>query len=130
MLLSFAVFLLLLLLGMPVVFAIGIGGLVFFLTQPGLQLTMPVQLALAETQNFSLLAIPTFILASNLMNELGVTRRLLRFAHVATGFMRGGLAQGQRANPRLKERPPMRPQQRSRPLQGQSLGAHAACLLS
>ena len=36
MLLSFAVFLLLLLLGMPVVFAIGIGGLVFFLTQPGL----------------------------------------------------------------------------------------------
>ena len=66
MLLSFAVFLLLLLLGMPVVFAIGIGGLVFFLTQPGLQLTMPVQLALAETQNFSLLAIPTFILASNL----------------------------------------------------------------
>ena len=93
MLLSFAVFLLLLLLGMPVVFAIGIGGLVFFLTQPGLQLTMPVQLALAETQNFSLLAIPTFILASNLMNELGVTRRLLRFAHVATGFMRGGLAQ-------------------------------------
>lgn len=93
MLLSFAVFLLLLLLGMPVVFAIGIGGLVFFLTQPGLQLTMPVQLALAETQNFSLLAIPTFILASNLMNELGVTRRLLRFAHVVTGFMRGGLAQ-------------------------------------
>ena len=50
MLLSFAVFLLLLLLGMPVVFAIGIGGLVFFLTQPGLQLTMPVQLALAETR--------------------------------------------------------------------------------
>ncbi|AEV15163.1 MAG: TRAP transporter large permease subunit [Thermus sp.] len=93
MLLSFAVFLLLLLLGMPVVFAIGIGGLVFFLTQPGLQLTMPVQLALAETQNFSLLAIPTFILASNLMNELGVTRRLLQFAYVLTGFLRGGLAQ-------------------------------------
>ena len=93
MLLSFAVFLLLLLLGMPVVFAIGIVGLVFFLTQPGLQLTMPVQLALAETQNFSLMAIHTFILARNLMNELGVTRRLLRFAHVATGFMRGGLAQ-------------------------------------
>ena len=93
MILSFLVFLLLLLLGMPVVFAIGIGGLVFFLTQPGLQLTMPVQLALAETQNFSLLAIPTFILASNLMNELGVTRRLLQFAYVLTGFMRGGLAQ-------------------------------------
>lgn len=93
MVLSFLVFITLLLLGMPVVFAIGIGGLVFFVTQPGLQLTMPVQLALAETQNFSLLAIPTFILASNLMNELGVTRRLLDFAYVLTGFMRGGLAQ-------------------------------------
>ncbi|GLV47134.1 C4-dicarboxylate ABC transporter [Thermus sp. LT1-2-5] len=93
MLLSFLVFLGLVLLGMPVVFAIGIGGLVFFLTQPELQLIMPVQLALAETQNFSLLAIPTFILASNLMNELGVTRRLLQFAHTLTGFLRGGLAQ-------------------------------------
>ncbi|GAA6743282.1 TRAP transporter large permease [Thermus antranikianii] len=92
MLLSFLVFLTLLLLGMPVVFAIGIGGLVYFLTQPELQLTMPVQLALAETQNFSLLAIPTFILASNLMNELGVTRRLLRVAYALTSFVRGGLA--------------------------------------
>lgn len=54
---------------------------------------MPVQLALAETQNFSLLAIPTFILAGNLMNELGVTRRLLQFSYVLMGFMRGGLAQ-------------------------------------
>ena len=40
MLLSFLVFLGLVLLGMPVVFAIGIGGLVYFLTQPELQLTM------------------------------------------------------------------------------------------
>ncbi|AFV77386.1 TRAP transporter large permease [Thermus oshimai] len=93
MVLSFLVFLALLLLGMPVVFAIGIGGLLFFLSQPGLQLTMPVQLALSETQNFSLLAIPTFILASNLMNELGITRRLLAFAHTLTGFLQGGLAQ-------------------------------------
>ncbi|WP_105317126.1 TRAP transporter large permease [Thermus tenuipuniceus] len=92
MLLSFLVFLTLLLLGMPVVFAIGIGGLIFFLTHPDLQLTMPVQLALAETQNFSLLAIPTFILASNLMNELGVTRRLLQVAYALTAFIRGGLA--------------------------------------
>jgi len=93
MILSFLAFLVLLALGMPVVFAIGIGGFLFFLSQPGLQLTMPAQLALSETQNFSLLAIPTFILASNLMNELGVTRRLLVFAHTLTGFLQGGLAQ-------------------------------------
>ncbi|MBO1437650.1 TRAP transporter large permease [Meiothermus sp. CFH 77666] len=93
MLLSLGVFLLLLVLGMPVVFAIAVGGLVFFLQQPSLPLTMPVQLLLSETQNFSLLAIPTFILAGNLMNELGVTRRLLQVARVLTGHMRGGLAQ-------------------------------------
>jgi tripartite ATP-independent transporter DctM subunit len=93
MILSFLAFLVLLALGMPVVFAIGIGGFLFFLSQPGPQLTMPAQLALSETQDFSLLAIPTFILASNLMNELGVTRRLLAFAHTLTGFLQGGLAQ-------------------------------------
>ncbi|MCS7059290.1 MAG: TRAP transporter large permease [Meiothermus sp.] len=93
MLLSLGVFILLLVLGMPVVFAIAIGGLVFFLQQPTLPLTMPVQLLLSETQNFSLLAIPTFILAGNLMNELGVTRRLLQVARVLTGHLRGGLAQ-------------------------------------
>jgi len=93
MLLSLLVFLLLLLLGMPVVFAIAIGGMVFFFQQPSLPLTMPAQLLLSETQNFSLLAIPAFILAGNLMNELGVTRRLILFARALTGHLRGGLAQ-------------------------------------
>ncbi|MBO8141730.1 MAG: TRAP transporter large permease subunit [Firmicutes bacterium] len=83
----------LLLLGMPVAFAIGIAGLVFFLRDPFLPLTMPVQLALSETQNFALLAIPMFVLAGNLMNETGVTDRLLAFASVITRHMQGGLAQ-------------------------------------
>lgn len=86
-------FTVLLVMGMPVAFAIGISGFLFFLQQPSLPLTMPVQLALSETQNFALLAIPTFILAGNLMNEGGVTRRLLRFASVLTGHMRAGVAQ-------------------------------------
>ncbi len=93
MLLSLGVFLLLLVLGMPVVFAIAIGGLVFFLQQPNLPLTMPVQLLLSETQNFSLLAIPTFILAGNLMNELGVTQRLCGWLESSPAHLREGLAQ-------------------------------------
>lgn len=87
------VFGILLLLGMPVAFAIGIAGFVFFLRDPFLPLTMPVQLALSETQNFALLAIPMFVLAGNLMNETGVTERLLAFASVLTRHMKGGLAQ-------------------------------------
>ena len=87
------VFLVLLLLGMPVAFAIGISGFLFFVQQPALPLTMPVQLILSGTQSFSLLAIPMFIFAGNLLNNTGITSRLVQFASVLTGHMRGGLAQ-------------------------------------
>ena len=87
------VFLVLLLLGMPVAFAIGISGFLFFVQQPALPLTMPVQHILSGTQSFSLLAIPMFIFAGNLLNNTGITSRLVQFASVLTGHMRGGLAQ-------------------------------------
>src|SRR5690554_5200810 len=93
MTLVFILFGVFLLLGMPVAFAIGIAGYVFFLQQPHLPLTMPVQLIVSETQNFNLLAIPMFVFAGNLMNETGITKRLMKFASVLTGHMYGGLAQ-------------------------------------
>ncbi|MGB4337080.1 MAG: TRAP transporter large permease subunit, partial [Bacillota bacterium] len=68
------VFAVLLVLGMPVAFAMAIAGFIFFLQQPMLPLTMPVQRILSETQSFSLLAIPMFVFAGNLMNETGITR--------------------------------------------------------
>jgi tripartite ATP-independent transporter DctM subunit len=89
-LVAFAVFLLM---GMPVAFAIGISGCVFFLQHPELPLTIPIQLTISETQNFALLAVPLFILAGNLMNNGGITHRLLELAALLTGRMRGGLAQ-------------------------------------
>jgi len=54
---------------------------------------MTVQLAISQTQNFPLLAIPLFIFSANLMNETGLTQRLINLASVLTGHMRGGLAQ-------------------------------------
>jgi len=89
-LVAFAV---LLLMGMPVAFAIGISGCVFFLQHPELPSTIPIQLTISETQNFALLAVPLFILAGNLMNNGGITHRLLELAAVLTGRMKGGLAQ-------------------------------------
>jgi TRAP-type mannitol/chloroaromatic compound transport system permease large subunit len=71
--------------GMPVAFAIGIGGVLFFLQHPELPITIPIQLAITQTQNFPLLAIPMFVLAGNLMNGAGITRRLLDLAEVLTG---------------------------------------------
>jgi tripartite ATP-independent transporter DctM subunit len=86
-------FTVLLLMGMPVAFAIGISGCVFFLQHPELPSTIPIQLTISETQNFALLAVPLFILAGNLMNNSGITHQLLKLATVLTGRLKGGLAQ-------------------------------------
>lgn len=83
----------LLALGMPVAFAIGMAGLLFFLQNPELPVTIPVQLTVTETQNFALLAVPLFILAGNFLNGSGITQNILRLASLLTGRMQGGLAQ-------------------------------------
>ena len=87
---AFVVFMLM---GMPVAFAIGIAGMLFFLQHPELPLTIPVQVTVSQTQNFALLAIPLFIMAGNFMNKSGITERLLDLASVLTGRLKGGLAQ-------------------------------------
>lgn len=92
MLIVVIVFLVLCALRMPIAFAIGISGFLFFVTQPNQLLTTPVQLTLTQTQNFAMLAIPLFILAGNLLNETGITRRLMEFASALTGHLRAGLA--------------------------------------
>ena len=86
-------FFLFMLMGMPVAFAFGISGVAFFLLNPTLPLTMPVQQVLSQTQNFLLLAIPLFILAGNLLNATGITERVMKLASVLTGHMRAGTAQ-------------------------------------
>jgi tripartite ATP-independent transporter DctM subunit len=87
------VFLVFMLMGMPVAFALGISGVVFFLQEPSLPMTIPPQVVLSQTQSFLLLAVPLFVLAGNLLNECGITERVMRLASVITGHMRAGLAQ-------------------------------------
>jgi tripartite ATP-independent transporter DctM subunit len=86
-------FVVLMLMGMPIAFAIGISGALFFLQHPELPFTIPVQVTVSQTQNFALLAVPLFIVAGNVMNKSGITERLLSLASVLTGRLRGGLAQ-------------------------------------
>ena len=85
-------FFLFMLMGMPIPFCLGISGVAFFLLNPTLPLTMPVQQVLSQTQNFLLLAIPLFVLAGNLLNETGITERVMKLASVLTGHMRAGTA--------------------------------------
>ena len=89
----FSVFLILLVLGMPLAFSIGIAGVFYFLQHPNLPMSIMVQLPITQTQNFALLAVPLFILAGNLLNRGGTTHRLAKFAMIITGRMRGGFAQ-------------------------------------
>jgi tripartite ATP-independent transporter DctM subunit len=85
-------FVLFLALGMPVAFAVGISSVFYFLAE-GVPFQIVVQRMVSSTQSFSLLAVPFFVLAGNLMNETGITKRLIKFSTVITGHMFGGLAQ-------------------------------------
>ncbi len=93
MLLISVVFVVLMVVGMPVAFATGISGLVFFVTDAGMPLSIGVQKVATMSQSFPLLAVPFFVLAGHLMNESGITDRLLKISLVAVGWMAGGLAQ-------------------------------------
>lgn len=84
-------FVLLMVLGMPIAYALGLASLV-----GALWIDLPldavmIQLA-AGVNKFSLLAIPFFVLAGAIMAEGGMARRLVAFASVAVGFVRGGLS--------------------------------------
>ncbi|MFA5014604.1 MAG: TRAP transporter large permease [Actinomycetota bacterium] len=86
------VFVVLLILKVPLAFTIGISSLSFFFMTPDVSWITPVQRMVSTTQSFPLLAVPFFVLAGNLMNATGITRRLIDFSTILTGHMRGGLA--------------------------------------
>ena len=79
MFIAIGIFFVFLLLGMPVAFAIGLSGFSFFLME-NLPMTILVQKSISTSQSFTMLAIPLFILAGNLMNSCGITSRLMKFA--------------------------------------------------
>ncbi len=86
-------FIVLLLLGVPIVFVLGISMLVYFLATDQTQflLVLP-QRMFSGVDEFVLLAIPLFVLAGNLMEAGGLTHRLLEFANVCVGRFRGGVS--------------------------------------
>ncbi len=86
-------FVILLLIGMPIAFVIGIAGLVYFSATPDIPFSIAVQRIVTQTQSFAFLAVPFFIFAGNLMNETGITKRLLGLSSLITRRMYGGLAQ-------------------------------------
>jgi tripartite ATP-independent transporter DctM subunit len=84
-------FILLMLLGMPVAYALGLAALL-----GALWIDLPLDAVMIQmasgVNKFSLLAIPCFVLAGAIMAEGGMSRRLVAFASVLIGFVRGGLS--------------------------------------
>jgi C4-dicarboxylate transporter DctM subunit len=90
----FAVLLLLILLDLPIVVAIALTAVAFFVGfGQGNFLAMLPQRMYSGTTGFTLLAVPFFILAGNLMNTGGITSRIFRFAKALVGHVPGGLGQ-------------------------------------
>jgi tripartite ATP-independent transporter DctM subunit len=85
------IFLVLLVLRAPIVFAIGFSTVVTVLYL-GLPLMMIAQMMVKNINTFILMAVPFFILAGEIMSAGGIAKRLVAFANALVGWMRGGLA--------------------------------------
>ncbi|HZQ71896.1 MAG TPA: TRAP transporter large permease [Burkholderiales bacterium] len=84
-------FLILMFVGIPVAYAMGLATLI-----TALWIDMPLEAVMLKISDgmddFALLTIPFFVLAGAIMSEGGVARRLVDLAKVFVGFIRGGLA--------------------------------------
>jgi tripartite ATP-independent transporter DctM subunit len=83
-------FLLLVVLGFPIVFSLAITSFLYLAVFDIKIITM-AQKMIVGIDTYALLAVPFFILAGNLMNMGGVTQRLFRFASAMVGHVPGGL---------------------------------------
>lgn len=93
MLIALIAFIVLLLLQVPIAFVLGIVTILYILisSNMGLMATAPQRLY-SGLESYGLLAIPLFMLAGELMNSGGITKRLIGFAGTLVGHFRGGLA--------------------------------------
>jgi tripartite ATP-independent transporter DctM subunit len=91
-LLLIALFLVLFMLGFPVVYAILLPSIVYVLLE-GLPLGLLSQRVTYALDSFPLVAVPLFIFVGNLMNLSGISDRIFRFASTLVGRAPGGLAQ-------------------------------------
>ena len=90
LLISIISFFALIFLGVPIAFSMGAGSLLY-MTSQGLELSVAAQKFFTQTQSFSFLAVPFFILAGTLMVEAGVAKKLIDFASVLVRHLPAGL---------------------------------------
>ena len=87
----FIIFFILLFIGAPIAYALGISSL-FYLMTSDTPLIFLAQKMYAGIDSFTLLCIPGFMLSGALMNTGGITKRIYRFCNSLVGHIRGSLA--------------------------------------
>ena len=90
--LFFVVLLVLMLSGMPIAYSLGIASAGYMLMS-GTSLAMMAQRMVNGANSFTMLAIPFFFMAGELMNISGVTDKIINMAKALVGHFKGGLAQ-------------------------------------
>lgn len=80
-----------LLLGVPVAFSLIISAIILMSTRDLFTSQLVVQQFIGGINSFSLLAVPFFMLAGELMNKGGITRRIVDVVYIWVGRFRGGL---------------------------------------
>lgn len=94
LLITIGLLLFLMVLGSPVIFAIGFAGLAYFFVKPGMtgMLDIFAHKFFTGMDVFIWLSIPLFIIAGEIMAAIGMTDRLVNLSRLMVGRLRGGLA--------------------------------------
>src|SRR5471032_1268053 len=88
----FALLVVLMLMGLPIVFAMGVATLAY-LAAAGISFSILPQRMVNAVSSFVIIAIPLFYLAGELMNACRLTDRIVHLARAFVGHLHGGLAQ-------------------------------------
>lgn len=91
-LILFGSFILFLLAGLPVAFSTGLSALIVVIVEPAVQERLLITKTFGGMDSFTLMAIPFFILAGEVMSRSGLTRRIVDLAAALVGHVKGGLA--------------------------------------
>jgi len=89
--LIFGAFFVLLIIGVPIGLSIGLSALIVFISS-GIPLQLVPQTLFEGNNSFSLVAVPFFVFAGDILAKGGISERIVAFAEAALGKIRGGLS--------------------------------------
>ena len=90
---TFALFFFFLLIGVPIAFAMGSASIIALVTTSHIPVALVIQRLYVGIDSFSLMAIPFFMLAGELMETGGISKRLVNFSYAMVGHFTAGFGQ-------------------------------------